>query len=48
MSEFLQRLPEFFSHHMLLVMLFVVLVLTLVGNEFARLFRGYRELRRGP
>ncbi len=44
MSEFLHRLPEFFSHHTLLVMLFVVLVLTLVGHEVARLFRGYREL----
>ena len=47
MSEFLQHLPEFFSHHTLLVMLFVVLVLTLAGNEFARLFRGYRELTPG-
>jgi rhodanese-related sulfurtransferase len=47
MSEFLQRLPEFFSHHTLLVMLFVVLVLTLVGNEVARLFRGYKELTPG-
>jgi len=47
MSEFLQRVPEFFSHHTLLVMLFVVLVLTLVGNEVARLFRGYRELTPG-
>lgn len=44
MSEFLHRLPEFFAHHTLLVMLFLVLLLTLVGNEVARWFRGYREL----
>jgi len=44
MSEFIHRVPEFFSHHTFLVMLFVVLLVTLVGNEVARLFRGYREL----
>ena len=44
MSEFLQRLPEFFAHHMLLAMIFAVLVVALVGNEISRLFRGYKEL----
>ena len=44
MSEFLHRLPEFFSHHTFVVMLFVVILLSLIGNEVARLFRGYREL----
>jgi len=44
MSELLQRLPEFFAHHMLLAMVFVVLVVALVGNEVSRLFRGYKEL----
>jgi rhodanese-related sulfurtransferase len=44
MSEILQRLPEFFAHHMLLAMLFVVLVVALAGNEISRLFRGYKEL----
>jgi len=44
MSEFLQRLPEFFAHHMLLAMIFAVLVVALVGNEVSRLFRGYKEL----
>lgn len=32
---------------MMLVMLIVVLVLVLAGNEFARFFRGYRELTPG-
>src|SRR4051812_29347637 len=44
MSELLQRLPEFFAHHMLLAMLSVVLVIALAGNEISRLFRGYKEL----
>src|SRR5690349_24619135 len=44
MSELLQRLPEFFAHHLLLAMVFVVLVVALVGNEISRLFRGYKEL----
>jgi len=44
MSEILHRLPEFFSHHMLLAMLFVVLLVVLIGNEVSRLFRGYKEL----
>jgi len=44
MSEILHRLPEFFSHHMLLAMLFVVLTVVLIGNEVSRLFRGYKEL----
>jgi rhodanese-related sulfurtransferase len=44
MSEILHRLPEFAGNHMFLVMLFVVLLITLIGNEAARLFRGYREL----
>jgi rhodanese-related sulfurtransferase len=47
MSDILQHFPEYFSHHMMLVMLVVVLVLVLAGNEFARLFRGYRELTPG-
>jgi rhodanese-related sulfurtransferase len=47
MSEFLHRLPEFFAHHTLLVMLFVVLTLALLGNEISRLFRGYKELSPG-
>ncbi len=44
MSDFLQHFPEYFTHHTLLVMLIVVLVLVLAGNEMARLFRRYREL----
>lgn len=44
MSDILHHLPEFFGNHMLLVMLFVVLVVVLVGNEISQLFRGYREL----
>jgi rhodanese-related sulfurtransferase len=44
MSEILHRLPEFVSHHMLLAMLFVVLIVVLIGNEVSRLFRGYKEL----
>jgi rhodanese-related sulfurtransferase len=44
MSEFLHRLPEFAGNHMFLVMAAVLLLVTLVGNEVTRLFRGYREL----
>jgi len=44
MSEILHRLPEFIAHHMLLAMLFLVLTVVLIGNEVARLFRGYKEL----
>lgn len=44
MSEILHRLPEFVGNHLVLAMLFVGLVVALIGNEFARLFRGYREL----
>ena len=47
MSEFLHRLPEFFAHHTLLAMLFVVLAIALIGNEVSRLFRGYKELSPG-
>lgn len=44
MSDLLNRLPEFAGNHMFLVMIFGVLLITLIGNEVARLFRGYREL----
>ncbi|MEP6938375.1 MAG: rhodanese-like domain-containing protein [Rudaea sp.] len=44
MSEFLHRLPEFAANHLLLVMVLVVLLVSLVGNEMSRVFRGYREL----
>ena len=44
MSEFLHRLPEFAANHLFLVMILVVLLVSLVGNEMSRLFRGYREL----
>jgi rhodanese-related sulfurtransferase len=44
MSELLHRLPEFFLHHTMLAMLFIVLALAFLGNEISRLFRGYREL----
>ena len=44
MSEILHRLPEFIGNHLVLAMLFLVLLATLIGNEFQRLFRGYREL----
>jgi rhodanese-related sulfurtransferase len=44
MSDILHRLPEFFGNHTFLIMLFVVLVVVLISNEVARLFRGYREL----
>ncbi len=44
MSEFLHRLPEFAGNHVLLVMLFAALIVMLIGNEIARLFRGYREV----
>ena len=47
MSDFLHHFPEYFSHHMLLVMLFVVLVIVLLGNEMSRFFRGYREVTPG-
>lgn len=47
MSDILQHLPEFFSNHMFLVMLFVVLLVVLVSNEVSRLFRGYREVTPG-
>jgi len=47
MSEFMQRLPDFFAHHTMLVMLLVVLVLAFAGNEASRLFRGYKELTPG-
>lgn len=47
MSDFLQHFPEYFSQHTMLVMLVVVLVLVLAGNEMSRLFRGYRELTPG-
>ena len=44
MSEILHRLPEFAGNHTFLVLAFVVLLVTLLGNEISRLFRGYREL----
>jgi len=44
MSEILHRLPEFAANHLFLVMILVVLLVSLVGNEMSRLFRGYREL----
>ena len=44
MSEFLHRLPEFAGNHVFLVMAFAALIVTLIGNEISRLFRGYREL----
>ncbi|MEP6484695.1 MAG: rhodanese-like domain-containing protein [Rudaea sp.] len=47
MSDLIQHFPEYFSHHMMLVMLVVVLVLVLAGNEISRLFRGYREVTPG-
>ncbi len=47
MTEVLHHLPEFASHHLLLALLFAGLVLAIIGNEIARLFRGYRELTPG-
>jgi rhodanese-related sulfurtransferase len=44
MDDILHHLPDFISHHTLLVMLFVGLLLALIGGEVARMFRGYREL----
>ncbi len=44
MSYVLQHLPEFFGHHMFLIMLFVVLLVVLISNEVSQLFRGYRAL----
>jgi rhodanese-related sulfurtransferase len=47
MSEILHRLPEFATHHSMLAMLFVTLLLAIAGNEIARLFRGFHELTPG-
>jgi rhodanese-related sulfurtransferase len=44
MDDILHHLPEFFSNHTLLVMIFGGLLLALIGSEVARLFRGYREV----
>ena len=44
LSDILHRLPEFAGNHLFLVMMFVVLLVMLIGNEFGRFFRGYREL----
>jgi rhodanese-related sulfurtransferase len=44
MDDILHHLPEFFSNHTLLVVIFGGLLLALIGSEVARLFRGYREL----
>jgi rhodanese-related sulfurtransferase len=44
MSEILHRLPEFAGNHLFLIMMAVVLIAMLIGNEVASLFRGYREL----
>lgn len=44
MSEILHRLPEFIGNHLVLAVLFAGVLVALIGNEFARLFRGYREL----
>lgn len=44
MSEILHCLPEFLGNHLVLAMLFAGVLVALIGNEFSRLFRGYREL----
>lgn len=44
MSDILHRLPGFLGNHLVLAMLFAGVLVALIGNEFARLFRGYREL----
>ncbi|MBN8886868.1 MAG: rhodanese-like domain-containing protein [Rudaea sp.] len=44
MSDILHRLPEFIGNHLVLVTLFLVVLVSLIGNEISRFFRGYREL----
>ncbi len=41
---FFERLPEFFSNHIMLVAAFVVVLVMLVSGEIARLTRKYRSL----
>ncbi len=47
MSDILHRLPEFINNHLTLALIFGGLVVALIGNEAARLFRGYKELTPG-
>ena len=44
MSDILHRLPEFIGNHLVLVTLFLVVLVSLIGNEISRFFRGYRDL----
>ncbi|MER3546731.1 MAG: rhodanese-like domain-containing protein [Rhodanobacteraceae bacterium] len=44
MNEILARLPQFITHHPLLVGTFVVIVLALIALEGSRRFRGFKEL----
>ncbi|WP_199098526.1 rhodanese-like domain-containing protein [Dyella sp. ASV21] len=44
MSDVLHKLPEFISHNMALVALFVVLLLAIIVIQVMMLFRKYKEL----
>jgi rhodanese-related sulfurtransferase len=47
MQLFLTRLPQFISHHSMLVAAFIIIILALIGVEISRKFRGFRELTPG-
>lgn len=47
MSEFFHRLPEFISTHIWLSLLFVILLVAVIVNEFLRMNRKYHELTPG-
>lgn len=44
MDLFLQRLPEFIQHNIILVAIFVVLLVMLIGGEVSRLTRKYKAV----
>lgn len=44
MNDILPRIPQFITHHPLLVGAFIVIVLALIGLEGSRRFRGFKEL----
>lgn len=47
MTEILHHLPEFAGNHMLLVLMFLMLLVVIVSQEFSQLFRGYKEITPG-
>lgn len=44
MNDFLSKLPQFVSHHLVLCLLFVGLVIALIVTQFMMLLRKYKEL----